>query len=598
MRTRKQKGGTHQANFLNACRFGPLKQVKELITNPQVNPAADNQKSLQLAIEGNHTGIVKLLLKDPRINPALNNQSLFKLACKYDTKDKIVRLFLSDPRIDPTLDQQAGFVIAIQFNMLDLVKLFLADPRMNPMPVFPYACATSHTDTVKLLLADPRVNPTHYDQLCLVYATNKGRTENVKILLGDPRVNPSNKDQAALKKACERGREEIVKLLLADPRVDPSVNDQEPMRLAIENSHYAVIDILKADPRVRVLPLKKWKGFTRSDIKKFDSVFEETTNNYSCCPVCLKYVSREGGCMYMNHNCKTEPGQNTVHTNLYDMYKNPGGKIYWCTICGRICMGHRHYKLGPVETKADLAPEHPGANPFSADCKTTEEGGGVKEKAQRFHALRKCALRLQKEVGKLYHQDAINQLVEAMWTAPLIPEIRRLTERNLEAKKYSIENTEFPVTQQAVIQNIARPAQNAALLPTIVESGYNAISMVDDEKVIQFHHRQKNGIVNNHAGEGEQIGTDSFANYIQSNLSDGQAGKCWLSSCTAEIHPDETQELVRLGLFPKDLQERYKDGYNRTHQVGGAKEDIFTEAKNAECVVFSKKQTRKGRRNQ
>lgn len=601
MRTLKFKGGKYQDDFVKACRTGNVEKVNELIKKKVVNPAANNQLSLSEAITNQHPEVVKILLADPRINPALNNQYSFILACQSNTNESIVRLLLADPRINPSLEYQRGFLLAIMHNKrIPVVRLFLSDPRINPalnsQHSFNIACGYGEPEIVTLFLEDPRINPSLDNQHALQKAIEKGNIKNVKVLLRDPRINPSNNDQEALRKACLVGQTEIVKFLLTDPRVDPSVNEQEPLRIATENGHAAVVAVLKADPRVRELVVKKWKGFTRSDILKFDSVFEETANNYSCCPVCLRYVSREDGCMYMNHNCNTEPGPKTIHKKLYDMYKNPEGKIYWCTICGRICMGHRHYKLGPIDTKADLVPAHPGANPFATDCRLTEGGGGLNEKAQRFHAFRQYALMLQEEVGEILHNVAIDQLVESMWVAPLVPATRKLAEKNVQAKKYAIAHNEFPVTPVEEVANIPRPAQNAALLPVILESGYNAISMLDDEKVIQFHHRQRNGQINKHTGEGEQIGVDSFVNYIRSNLSDGVAGKCWLASCTADIHPDEIQELVRFEVFPEDLQKQYKDAFNRTHQAGGANPNILREAKHAECVIFSaKRQTRKKR---
>jgi ankyrin repeat protein len=597
MRTRKLKGGKYQDDFVRACRLGQLDKVQALITKKVVNPAADDQLSLREAVRFNHEDVVQVLLADPRINPASDFQEIFNLACELRTDERVLRLFFEDPRIDINATFQLGIQFAIMHNRQVAVKMFLSDARFDlsfqNQRAFRFACWKGTPSMLKLFLDNPRINPTADNQRGLHEAIEKGRLENVQFLLQDPRFDPAMNGQEALKKACLSGKADIVKHLLSDPRVDPSVNDQEPLRIARENHHEQVVNILKADPRVQ--ELAKWKGFTRSDITKFDSVFEENANNFSCCPVCLRYVSREDGCMYMNHKCLAEPGANTVHKALYDMYKNDEGSIYWCTICGRICMGHRHYQLGPIDTKAELVPVKPGANPFATDCSLTEGGGGKPEKSQRFHAFRQYAQMLQEEVGKMSHREAIDQLVEAMWTAPLSPMTRRLAAKNMQAKKFAIKNNDFPTTPHVEAPNINRPAQNAALLPTIIESGYNAIAMMDDEKVIQFKHRQRNGLINKHEGEGEQIGTDSFESYIQSNLSDGKAGPCWLPSCTAEIHPDEIRVLVRLGQFSDVLYKRYKEAFNHLHQAGGSKENILQEAKHAECVIFAK--TRKTRKS-
>ena len=338
-------------------------------------------------------------------------------------------------------------------------------------------------------------------------------------------------------------------------------------------------------------PDTPWEGFSKGDMEKFDSIFSEDANNYSCCPVCMRYVQRVDGCMYMSHNCYAEPGADTVDENLYTMYKNPEGLIYWCTICGRICSGHRHYTLGASSRKLDLVPIRPGADPFAKDC-TGEGGGGIKEKLARFSALRTLAHELQKEVGKMPRKKALEELVQEMWSAPISKLAMRYAKNNLEAKKFRLPANVFPapvVSNNA--PNIVRESRNAGLLPT-VGPGYNNISTTDDDAVIQFHHRKRDGELNNH--ESNKINTESFRDYIQSNLNDGKAGPCWQKDCTAIIHPDEIKELVRLEVFPEDLYKRYRDAFNRVQRGGGG--DILQEATTAQCVLWEKNGGGKTRR--
>ena len=339
-------------------------------------------------------------------------------------------------------------------------------------------------------------------------------------------------------------------------------------------------------------PDTPWEGFSKGDMEKFDSIFSEEANNYSCCPVCMRYVQRVDGCMYMSHNCHVEPGANTVDEYWYNMYKNPEGLIYWCTICGRICLGHRHYTLGASSRKLDLVPIRPGADPFAKDC-MGEGGGGIKEKLARFSALRTLAHELQKEVGKIPRKQALEELVQEMWSAPISKLAMRYAKNNLVAKKFRLPSNAFPapvVSNNA--PNIVRNARNAGLLPT-VGPGYNNISTTDDPAVIQFHHKKRDGELNNH--ESSKINTESFQDYIQSNLNDGKAGPCWHKDCTAIIHPDEIKELVRLEVFPEDLYKRYKDAFNRLQRGGGG--NILQEATTAQCVIWEEKGGRKTRRN-
>ena len=341
-------------------------------------------------------------------------------------------------------------------------------------------------------------------------------------------------------------------------------------------------------------PDTRWEGFSKGDMEKFDSIFSEEANNFSCCPVCMRYVQRVDGCMYMSHNCYNEPGADTVEENLYNMYKNPEGFIYWCTICGRICSGHRHYTLGASSRKLDLVPIRPGADPFAKDC-TGEGGGGIKEKLARFSTLRTLAHELQKEVGKIPRKQALEELIMEMWSAPISKLAMRYAKNNLVAKKFRLPANVFPAPVVSNnVANIVRESRNAGLLPT-VGPGYNNISTTNDDAVIQFHHRLKNGEINHH--EDSKINTESFQDYIQSNLNDGKAGPCWHKDCTAIIHPDEIMELVSLGVFPEELYKRYKDAFNRVQRGGGG--DILQEAITAQCVLWGKNGNRatQNRRN-
>jgi hypothetical protein len=291
--------------------------------------------------------------------------------------------------------------------------------------------------------------------------------------------------------------------------------------------------------------------------------------------------------MYMSHNCLKEAGTSTVNMKLYNRYKNPEGIVYWCTICGRICLGHRHYELGGPNQTLQLIPVPPGQDPFAKDCKG-EGGGGRKEKMMRFHAFRQLAALLQKKIGKLSHEEAMEKLLTAMWLGPMNPSTIELAEENLESKQFAISANLFPKPVVKNIANIPRNARNTELIPTVAP-GYNAISTDHDEHAIQFHHRMADGTINRHEGPLGKIGAESFVSYIQSNLSDGKAGPCWQPSCTAKIHPEEIRVLVDLGVFPKDLYSRYKEAFN-TVQRGG-RGPLIQEAALAECVIWKNRQS-------
>ena len=608
---------------------GYVEVLEILLQDPRVDPSINDQHLLKDTIQKGRNRIVQILLKDRRVDPSVDDQWALRTAVGSNDA-QLLEILFTDDRVNPTIRNNLLLIKIAELGYTRLMRLFLKHPRVDPainnQLFLRIAIANGHVETVRELLMDERVDPSikinEKEQGILSITIDIGDPNMIKLLLLDPRVDPTINHQFAIRQAAALGTLSTVQAVLQDPRVDPTVSGPGPDQpSAIENAcllaHIDIITILLADPRVKnstifemakngkfhprinelVLsfqPDTPWEGFSKGDMEKFDSIFSEEANDYSCCPVCMRYVQRVDGCMYMSHNCYAEPGANTVDDYWYNMYKNREGKIFWCTICGRICLGHRHYKLGATKDKLELVPLQASADPFAKDCKG-EGGGGITEKMMRFNAFRNLAYELQKEVGKMPRKRALEELVADMWSAPMSALSFRRARNNLVAKKFRLPSNAFPAPVASNnAPNIVRNAQNAALLPTL-GPGYNAIGGTDDDVVIQFHHRQKNGEVNDHNEDGQKIGVDSFQVYIQSNLNDGKAGSCWHKDCTAIIHPDEIKELVRLDKFPEDLYKRYKDAFNRVQRGGGG--DILQEATTAQCVIWEEKGGRKTRRN-
>ena len=615
----------HMHVVKTAIEKGYVEILEMLLQDPRVDPSIHDQHLLRHAIMKGKNTIVQTLLKDRRVDPSVDNQWALRTAIGSNDP-QLLEILLTDDRVDPSSNDNYFIQYVAEGGRTRLVRLLLQDPRVDPSVENqrPLKTAITHgyTETVRELLKDPRVDPSirinGAEQVLLGAAIQTGDPNLIQLLLLDPRVDPTVNHQFAIRKAVSNGILHIVMSLLQDPRVDPTVAPPDQPSAVVQacrNRNVDIIQFLFEDPRVNTntvlfemarqgqfapninelvlsyAPDTLWEGFSKGDMEKFDSIFSEEANNYSCCPVCMRYVQREDGCMYMSHNCYLEPGANTVDEYWYNMYKNNEGKIFWCTICGRICLGHRHYKLGATKNKLELTPIQTDADPFAKDC-TNEGGGGLREKMTRFTAFRELAYELQKEVGKIPRKKALEELVQEMWSAPISRLSLRRAKNNLDGKKFRLPANAFPapvVSNNA--PNIVRNARNAELLPT-VGPGYNAIGTTDDDAVIQFHHRLQNGDINHH--EDSKIGLDSFQEYIKSNLSDGKAGPCWLPTCTAIIHPDEIKELVSLGVFPEDLYKRYKDAFNRVQKGGGG--DILQEAKTAQCVIWEKNGGRKTRR--
>ncbi len=178
--------------FIEAAKTGNTDKVKLLLTNPEVNPAADNNNPIRWASHNGHTEVVRLLLNDPRVDPAADNNEAIGLASLNGHPD-VVKLLLADPRVDPAADNNYAILSASTNGHLDVVKLLLADPRVDPAAdnnrAIRLASGNGHTDVVRLLLTDPRVDPATDNNWAIKWASKNSHTEVVKLLLADPRVD-------------------------------------------------------------------------------------------------------------------------------------------------------------------------------------------------------------------------------------------------------------------------------------------------------------------------------------------------------------------------------------------------------------------------
>lgn len=145
-----------------ACRANDLNQVRRLLADPLVDPAAENNCALKWACEYNHADILKLLLNDPRVDPAADHNCAIITASSKGHAD-VVALLMDDPRINPAATDNYAFHSASANGNTDVVKLFLNDPRVNPASNDYYAVKIAayykHTDVVVLILSDPRADP-------------------------------------------------------------------------------------------------------------------------------------------------------------------------------------------------------------------------------------------------------------------------------------------------------------------------------------------------------------------------------------------------------------------------------------------------------
>jgi hypothetical protein len=354
-----------------------------------------------------------------------------------------------------------------------------------------------------------------------------------------------------------------------------------------------------------------WKGYSDSDVKLFNGIFTTRGNDISFCPVCLAYSDRQDGCMYMKHTCKMP-----FHMGLYNKYKNEQGQIGWCTLCGRVCLGHKHYELNFPEG-APVLISMLGSDPFATDCRTSG-GGGAEEKHRRVERLLNYACQLQEEVGKIPHLTAITELVEEVWKGASLRD--RTTLKKIEEKKFAFPCT-FPKDERPVAEvvypPVPRPEGEAAPVEHAsppAECMSELVPTANGQPVFQFIHTQPDGSVYTHP-ETEWICGQHLEETLKESLF---TGLCFLqpSMCKARLYPVELEGKVSaeyLASYTKLFNEKFavptagRRRHRRTYRVhrkyrGGAGPSIMNkiEPNDIQCEVPTKsgrRRTPRGRKS-
>jgi hypothetical protein len=335
-------------------------------------------------------------------------------------------------------------------------------------------------------------------------------------------------------------------------------------------------------------PSEPWKGFTRSDIQKLNTIFEENeiAINYSVCPVCLEHTERSEACMYMKHICNI----NTRHSELYNKYNNPEGYIGWCTICSRIAIGHRHYKLAYSDN--DIPGLEISGDPFAKDCRN-QGGGGLPEKLARFRRLREYALELQDDIDVKTKTEALNELIEEVWNAPLRRQ-GKLLKNIMNKKKWNTSDEKFTENKgpgnkaqgNKAVENTSNAANIAfnGKYPVKKNSGRNNVMMNNNVPILEFYHKQEDNHIETHGIQVETLEGFIESKIVNKEFGTPEFGMCFMypGKCHARLHPEEIK-----GHIPDDLYKKYKIFFNRKFSVkkGGSSENIFTEATDAVCSL-------------
>ena len=471
--------------------------------------------------------VVELCLSKGADINAVGPDGYTQLYTAFNDRNMFVLKHLIDlgANVNISLTGLAPLYIAVKNNWLLEVDLLCSSPTIDvnitgPHDVTPLLLATiwNFKDIMRKLVKLPGIDVNKLTTAVGAPLYQVKDAESIKILI-DAGADINLHDhigRTPLYFAAIVGKEDIFRALLTVPHIDTEIlyDGSTILEMASQNRFDKNPAINAVIVKLLKKPEKLWEGWTSADLGKFDTVFEPSANAFSCCPVCLKYVEREDGCMYMReHNCSAF-GDDYYHKELYTKYKSDSGYIYWCTICRRIALGHRHYDLAAaIGPKAELIGG--GGDPFANDCSIDNEGGGPKEKVARFRRLREYARDLQEEVGKKTFSEAMNELVEEMWNAPLSrkPVVKKI----IETKKWNINASEFPaplpppperVINFALFPNIVQDVETAAANLSTTLVGFDSIGQEDNQAVIQFHHVQPDGGVFNH--EGNYISVESL----------------------------------------------------------------------------------------
>ena len=553
--------------------------------------------------------IIEVLLGMPDINVNIQNNEGNTVLIDQLTRNntEVVKLLLARTDIDVNIQNNlklSALMIAISNNNTELAKLLLGMPDINIFlkdnqghTVLYYAIDSNNTEIIKLIFERPDIdNKSELQGTLLLSATHNNNTTIAKMLLAMPNIDvnvQSTKGFTALINTIHHNNTEIVKLLLAMPNIDVNVKTKNGFTAlinAVSNNNTEIIRLLiskKVKKSDRELDIyidaggieddiidylsdkknkSKWKGVNKSFIQNYDVIFNITPDKYgnipaanvSTCPICLSYTIRSEGCMYMSHDCKYKSPY--FHRGLYDQYSyidKYGNRIVeWCTICGRISDHHRHF---PLLSATDPKPNPdylPMLDAFGNNC-IGLGGGGLPEKLSRFTEYRSILLSLQDQVGKIHKVVANRILIEAVWNAPLndIPDTMN------KPPGWNAILESFPNKEPENMEEIPDIPPPPYLVSPTSDLGTNNIIGLEDQDLIIFTHKQKDGSIKKHS-----YAVVDFVDFITTMIPERpKFGLCMYNpACDNCLHPEEVRHISEnLGKLAHAKYIKYKEDFNR-----------------------------------
>jgi ankyrin repeat protein len=568
---------------------------------PGINTPVDASRNTQLilAVMNNDLDEVNRLLaiEGIQVNKAnLIQETPLYIACENGYTEIVARLLQdADIQVNKTATlHTTPLHIAAANGHLGVVELLLQVPGIqvntltnNGLAPIHVALQNRHFDIVNALLRveGVDVNIQMYDgRTPLHIASEEGYLDIVDQLLGMEGIDVNAQDDSGatpLHTAVYGGDIDVVQRLLATPdihvnaMIEGEEEDITAIDIALGNGRYDIAELLQEAldrefEEYNTAAPPTFKGWSKQDVEFFDQVLDTNApeggrppaENWSVCPVCLAFVERREGCMYMAHTCTSIHPY--FHQSLYNIFKRPDGKIEWCTLCGRVCKDHRHYELASIMDIRDghvpnihVPVEAPEGLYFGGERECIKSGGGgYKEKIARMRRMREYASLLLNDVGKKTYKNAWKELVEAAWDAPvsMSPNNVQKIERILATKTWNIPSNVFPANVRPTNDEVAAPAAPSVpypfagrptMNPILGEGGMNNVSLEDVPVLIQLRHRQEDGTVIEHP---QKLSIQSLFNALTDTINPASEyfGKCiyHADGCTGLMYPDELQFIL------------------------------------------------------
>lgn len=265
-----------------------------------------------------------------------------------------------------------------------------------------------------------------------------------------------------------------------------------------------------------------WKGLPRDKLAGLDSIFHEKNpfemadEQISMCPVCtiITIRTKDDYCKFVGHNC----ADLTPHFNK-DLYKkyNKLGQIRWCVACNRIVSDHTHYEISRHDNKTEIN---------RLDEPTC---GQVPEKLIRINACRNKIHELQSLINRITADEAIKQITEAAWDAPLTNETL-ITEWDVPISEF-IESTD---NVEQIFVSVGKKYEGKLPITIPQESVPDSVNIVTMNAVpiyVLFQHRDDHPI----------IGFKTLFNHLISMIEERKI-YCFCEK-DVDIHPDELQSI-------------------------------------------------------